>query len=131
MLVNTIWETYDEKCKSLVREGSIRFAGVINLKGKLVAGGFKEGLLAYEQDKTRLEKFIKFVHLTSSRKEFDDTLGSINYLAARRNNIVLISFPFPMTGMTLLVSAEIDIDIERLASHVVDVFSKDYARLGN
>lgn len=125
------YPAYDEKCRLLASEDKVRFAGVLDKYGQLVAGGFKEGLVPLESDKQRLYDFTRFVSEVSLRKELDRDLGPINYLAARRDKIILISFPFPLANMTLLISADKTMDIERLASHVVDVFSRDQARIGD
>jgi len=65
---------------------------------------------------------MRFVSKMSLRKEYDDSLGPINYLVARRDKAVLISFPFPLSGILLLVSAEPTVDIENLASKVIKIF---------
>ncbi len=116
-------QIYDEKCKKLLDETEIRFAGIINEYGKLISGGFKEGLTPLEDDETKLQSFMEFVSKVSIRKEFDESLGPINYLAARRDKAVLVSFPFPVSKILLLISAEPTADIENLATKVVDIFT--------
>ena len=119
---------YEEECKKLVKEEKIRFAGIIDKDGTVVAGGFKMGIIPLEKNMFRLEEFMEFVSEISQRKAFDDSLGSINYLASRRDKIILISFPLPLTELTLLISADCTLNIERLASHVVDVFDSEQSR---
>ena len=114
---------YESKCKNLTREKNVRFAGIIDEKGKLVAGGFKEGLEPLEGSESKLHDFMEFVSRVTLRKEFDKTLGPINYLAARRDKLVLVSFPFPISNFVLLISAEPTVDIEKLANTVVQIFS--------
>jgi len=116
-------QIYDEKCKKLLDEKEIRFAGIINEFGKLISGGFKEGLTPLEDNETKLQSFMEFVSKVSIRKEFDESLGPINYLAARRDKAVLVSFPFPVSKILLLISAEPTADIENLAAKVVDIFT--------
>ena len=116
-------QMYDEKCQRLLDEAEIRFSGIINEEGKLVSGGFKKGITPLEEDETRLKSFMEFVSKVSIRKEYDQSLGPINYLAARRDKAVLVSFPFPISKVVLLVSAEPSVDIEKLATRVVDIFS--------
>ncbi len=118
------FQLYDEKCKTLLKEPEIRFAGIINKEGKLVLGGFKEGITPYENDETKLQAFYNFVSKASIRKEFDESLGPINYIAARRDKAVLVSFPFPISQILLLISAEPNINIESLAKKVVKIFTK-------
>ena len=117
------FQLYDEKCKILLKEPEIRFAGIVNIYGNLVLGGFKEGLTPYENDETKLQAFYNFVSKASIRKEFDESLGPINYIAARRDKAVLISFPFPLSKILLLISAEPNVNIEDLAKKVVEIFT--------
>ncbi|QUC65198.1 hypothetical protein NsoK4_02795 [Nitrosopumilus sp. K4] len=120
---DTKFKLYDEKCDQLLDEPEIRFAGIIDKDGKLVSGGFKKGLTPYEGDETRLQSFLEFVSKASIRKEYDESLGPINYLAARRDKAVLVSFPFPITQILLLISAEPTANIENLAKKVVEIFT--------
>ena len=114
---------YEEKCHKLLAEPDIRFAGIVDKDGQLTSGGFKEGLTPHEGDETRLQSFLEFVSKASIRKEYDESLGPINYLAARRDKAVLVSFPFPITKILLLISAEPTANIEGLAKKVVDIFT--------
>ncbi len=114
---------YDEKCTRLLDEEEIRFAGMINEHGELISGGFKVGLTPLERDESKLKSFMEFVSKVSIRKEYDQSLGPINYLAARRDKAVLISFPFPISRIVLLISAEPSVNIEDLAIKVVEIFS--------
>ena len=120
---NNISSLFREKCFELLEEPEIRFSGIVDKDGNLVAGGFKEGLTPYEGDETKLQSFFDFVSKASIRKEFDESLGPINYLAARRDKAVLVSFPFPVSHILLLISAEPTVNIENLAKKVVEIFS--------
>ncbi len=66
---------------------------------------------------------MEFVSKVSIRKDYDQTLGPINYLAARRDKAVLVSFPFPVSKILLLISAEPTVNIENLATKVVGIFT--------
>ncbi|PBO86137.1 MAG: hypothetical protein COA77_01005 [Thaumarchaeota archaeon] len=114
---------YDKKCDQLLAESEIRFAGIVDKGGKLVAGGFKQGITPHEGDETRLQSFLEFVSKATIRTEYDESLGPINYLAARRDKAVLVSFPFPITQVLLLISAEPSANIENLAKKVVEIFT--------
>ncbi len=117
------FELYDKKCDQLLVEPEIRFAGIVDKAGQLIAGGFKQDLVPHEGDETRLQSFFEFVSKASIRKEYDESLGPINYLAARRDKAVLVSFPFPITQILLLISAEPSANIENLAKKVVEIFT--------
>ena len=117
------YDIYDNKCQKMLDEDEIRFAGIINEDGKLVSGGFKKGITPLENDEAKLKSFMEFVSKVTIRKEYDESLGPINYLAARRDKAVLVSFPFPVSKFVLLISANPSVDIEQLAKKVVDIFS--------
>ncbi len=119
----TDYEIYENKCQKMLDEDEIRFAGIINENGNLVSGGFKKGITPLETDEARLKSFMEFVSKVTIRKEYDESLGPINYLAARRDKAVLVSFPFPLSRFVLLISANPSVDIEQLATKVVDIFS--------
>ena len=117
------YQVYDSKCQKMLEEEEIRFAGIINEEGNLVSGGFKKEIVPLEDDKAKLKSFMEFVSKVSIRKEYDQSLGPINYLAARRDKAVLVSFPFPVSKFVLFISANPSVDIEKLATKVVDIFS--------
>jgi len=119
----TNYEIYENKCQKMLDEDEIRFAGIINEDGKLVSGGFKKDITPLENDEAKLKSFMEFVSKVTIRKEYDESLGPINYLAARRDKAVLVSFPFPVSKFVLLISANPSVDIEQLATRVVDIFS--------
>jgi hypothetical protein len=123
MTKEMINQIYDDKCERLLQEDEVRFAGIINDQGTLISGGFKKGLIPLEGDETKLKSFMEFVSKISIRTEFDESLGPINYLAARRDKAVLVSFPFPVSKIVLLISANPSVEIEKLAKKVVDIFS--------
>ena len=117
------YKMYEEKCNKILAEDDIRFAGIVDVDGRLVAGGQREGVPPLEDSESKLQSFIEFVSKVSIRKDYDDSLGPINYLAARRDKLVLVSFPFPISKILLLVTAEPTANIENLAKNVVDIFT--------
>ena len=123
MTKEMINQIYDDKCERLLQEDEVRFAGIISEQGTLISGGFKKGLTPLEGDETKLKSFMEFISKISIRTEFDQSLGPINYLAARRDKAVLVSFPFPVSKIVLLISANPSADIEELAKKVVNIFS--------
>lgn len=116
---------YEQKCNRLLQEKDIRFAGIVDETGSLISGGFKKDLVPLEGDESKLKSFMEFVSRVSIQKEYDSSLGPINYLAARRDKVVLISFPFPVSKILLLVSANPSVDIEAISKKIVEIFSED------
>jgi hypothetical protein len=110
---------FDQKCSLLLQEDEIRFAGLINSMGRLVAGGFKEGITPIEDEAERQKMYMELALRVSMRKDFDYSLGSVKYTASRREKAVMMSFP--INSNVMLVSAEPTIDIDKLANKIMKI----------
>ena len=119
-------ETFEPRCIEVQYHGGVRFAAIIDKDGNKIAGGFTEGVSPYEGDENNLHDFYKFAGDISLRTDhLSDSLGHLNYIASRRDKVILISFPFPISSNILLISAEPGLDIENLALDVVKIFSSE------
>ena len=108
---------FDQKCNRILQEPEIRFAGVINGMGRLVAGGFKEGIRPLEDDAERQKMYMELALRVSMRKDFDYSLGPVKYSASRRKKVVMMSFP--MGSNILLISAEPGSHIDETAKKIM------------
>lgn len=107
---------YEEKCQSLLKEPEIRFAGLINHMGHLVAGGMKKGMSPLEDEADMRKLYMELILRVSTRKEFDYSLGPVEYSASRREKAVMISFP--IGNKVMLVSTETDVNIDETAKKI-------------
>lgn len=107
---------FEQKCQNLLKESDIRFAGLINPMGHLVAGGMKKGLKALEDDADMRKLYMELILRVSTRQEFDLTLGIVDYSASRREKAVLLSFP--IGNKVLLISADANVNIDETAKKV-------------
>ncbi len=114
--VNEYW-IFEQKCKKLLQDDEIRFAGIINRMGRLVAGGFKDGVAPLEDEEDRRKMYMELILRVSMRSEFDYSLGKVKYTASRREKAVVMSFP--LDNNVLLVSAEPDIVIDKMANKIL------------
>ena len=110
---------HQQKCEILLQEPEIRFAGVIDSMGHLVAGGMKKGLTPLEAQEDRRKMFMELILRVTTRQEFDSTMGQVKYTASRREKIVVMSFPLEKD--VFLVSAKPDVDIEKTAKKVMNL----------
>ena len=79
-------------CDSIFALNSnIRFVGVIDRMGKLVAGGMREGIRSMEEDSAKL--YLEFAFRSEMRKDFDAEFGKTIYSFSERQKIKLASFP--------------------------------------
>ena len=107
---------YEEKCQSLLKEPEIRFAALINHMGNLVAGGMKQGMKPLEDEADMRKLYMELILRVSTRKEFDYSLGPVEYSASRREKAVVLSFP--IGNKVLLVSAETNVNIDETAKKI-------------
>ena len=117
-------ELFDAPCREIQNELGVRFAAIIDHNGKKIAGGFKEGIIPLEGDEQRLQDFFKIVvDLSLKTTDFSNSLRALNYISLRKDKVILIIFPFPITEKILLISAEPNVETEKLASKIVNIFS--------
>ncbi len=107
---------FEEKCQSLLKEPEIRFAGLINHMGHLVAGGMKKGMSPLEDEADMRKLYMELILRVSTRKEFDYSLGPVEYSDSRREKAVMLSFP--IGNKVMLVSAETDVNIDETAKKI-------------
>ncbi len=106
---------YDYICNQMCQIKGIRFAAIINTKGKKIAGGFSSNIIPLENDKQKMEMLFMEVALDlSMRKEFDDSLGNINAIVSYRNKTNIITIPHEDNLM--LISSEPELDPNKVIS---------------
>ena len=116
------FDTYEKKCNDILNEPEVRFAGLLNEQGELLAGGYKEGLqpkLTPEQHEFVCKELASRI---AKRKKFDTELGRVKYSASRREHVVIMSFP--IDHKVIMIVAESNVNIDRLAYKII-------AKLGN
>jgi len=117
-------EKYQKQCKKLLSEPEIRFAGIISEMGKLIAGGFKKGIIPLEDDPGRQKLYMEVALRVATRREFDSSMGRVKYSASRREKVVVLSFP--LKNCILLVVAEPNENIDRLAYRIIQKLDQQW-----
>ena len=112
-------KTDQQKCTSILDLPEIRFAGFLDYMGNLIEGDFKPGLSPLKDDNERKKMFIEAVLRIRTRQDFDDNLGSVEYAAARRKNVVTMTIPF--VDKVLFISADPTVDIDQTARKILDL----------
>jgi len=95
----------------------IRFVGVINLRGRLVAGGMKEGIESLENPKDDEMLYMELALRIRMRKEFDKQLGKVKFALALREKALAMSFPIDEEDV-LYVVAEKNADFCKLSEEI-------------
>ncbi len=110
-------EEIKNNIKDILLEPEIRFCGLIDSSGELIAGDMKKGIIPFENDKRRRQMFQELAHRVANRKGFDANLGRVKYSSSRREKVVMMSFP--IGRYIILVIAEPSVNIDRLAWKII------------
>jgi hypothetical protein len=97
----------------------IRFVGVINERGRLVAGGMKENVVPLENEKDDEMLYMELALRVKMRKEFDKQLGHVNFAMASRERALAMSFL--INDDILYVVSEPDADYGGLPKKILQI----------
>jgi hypothetical protein len=114
-------ESLEKSCKKILNLPNIRFVGVLNKMGNKIAGGFSEGVSSYLPDKDSRSMYVQLSLEYLMRKDFDDGLGPIDYIASRRGKVTMISIP--TREYLVLISAQRDVNVEEIIKQVNNAFT--------
>ena len=110
----------DQACKKLLVQEKIQHVGVINPLGRLIAGGFKNGL-----DSLILNEKVRMTYMQiqldfNMRQDLNEILGPIDYIASRRTKQLIITVP--IVENLVLVIAEPDADDKKIIKLAEELF---------
>ena len=114
-------QALEEACKKILEIPKIRFVGVLDKMGNRIAGGFKEGITSYLEDKENRMMYVQLTLEYLMRRDFDEGLGPIDYIASRRGKVTMISIP--TKEYLILISAQRDINVEDTIRQVNSAFT--------
>lgn len=115
---------YDQKCKKILEEYSIRFAVMIDESGTIIAGGLKQGI-SMKLNSEQLNNILKEVAARiSKRKKHDRELGRVKYSASRREDVVIMSFPIYQNAIVIV--AESNINIDKIAWKIITILGEQW-----
>jgi hypothetical protein len=110
-------------CRSIMEmDPGIRFVGLINEKGHLVAGGMTEGKQPLEDTKKDEMLYLELALRVRMRQEFDAELGSVKFAMSYREKVIVMSFP--MGKEILLVSSEKTLDFGKFPFSVLKIIEQ-------
>jgi hypothetical protein len=125
-------QVLENLCTKLSNEPKIRFCGVINSMGKIVAGGFKDDIKPLDSEDQRRMLYMQSTLELSMKGEFDENLGIINYITTYRDNVVLINMPMKRYNHLVLISAERNANVEQIVKNTISLFeSNNVFEIGN
>ena len=114
---------YENICELAKKtDSNIRFAGVINSKGRLIAGGMVPSKKRLGDRKGDEMLYMELALRVKMRSEFDDDLGKVKFSMSFREKLIVMSFP--MKNDILMVSMERKTLFEKIAFKILKYIEK-------
>ena len=114
---------YENICTLVQKiDSKIRFAGVINSKGRLIAGGMAASKTRLGDRKRDEMLYMELALRVKMRSEFDDDLGKVKFSMSFREKLIVMSFP--MKNDILMVSMERKTQFEKIAFSILKLIEK-------
>ena len=114
---------YENLCTLVQKiDSKIRFAGVINSKGRLIAGGMVSSKKRLGDRKRDEMLYMELALRVKMRREFDDDLGKVRFSMSFREKLIVMSFP--MEDDVLMVSMERKTKFEQIAFSILKHIEK-------
>ena len=90
-------------CNLILSHSGVKFVGVINYLGNLIAGGFKKGTTPLGDENTRRMMYMQLRLDLSMRQEYDELFGPVDYVISKRGKITKISMPVNKHMIILII----------------------------
>ena len=114
---------YENMCTLIQKiDSKIRFVGMINSKGRLIAGGMVPSKTRLGDRKRDEMLYMELALRVKMRREFDDDLGEVKFSMSFREKLIVMSFP--MKDDVLMVSMERKTQFEQIAFSILKLTEK-------
>ena len=114
---------YENLCELAKKtDSNIRFAGIINSRGRLIAGGMIPSKKRLGDRKGDEMLYMELALRVKMRSEFDDDLGKVKFSMSFREKLIVMSFP--VENDVLMVSMESKTKFEQIAFSILKLTEK-------
>ena len=114
---------YENLCTLVQKiDSKVRFAGVINSKGRLIAGGMVSSKKRLGDRKRDEMLYMELALRVKMRREFDDDLGKVKFSMSFREKLIVMSFP--IENDVLMVSMERKTQFEKISFKILKLIEK-------
>jgi hypothetical protein len=81
-------------CDTIIKlDRSIRFVGVVNNRGEVIEGGFKQGIEPLLNGTDEQQMYIHSLSNLTVLQSFSDRLGMVRYSLTEHEKVTLMTFP--------------------------------------
>jgi len=114
---------YESLCMLVQKiDSKVRFAGVVNSKGRLIAGGMAPSKKRLGDRKRDEMLYMELALRVKMRREFDDDLGKVKFSMSFREKLIVMSFP--IENDVLMVSMERKTQFEKISFKILKLIEK-------
>ena len=93
ILTKSVIEELENNCDKILKDKDVKFFGVVNNLGNLVAGRFQDGIKPIGTNNTRKMMYMQLKLDLNMRKDYDDLYGPVQYVISKRRDAEKISIP--------------------------------------
>lgn len=111
--------TYDALNQILESDSSIRFAGFVDGKGRLVVHGYRSGIVPLLSPDEAETSMVQAVMKTGTREAFEEKLGKMQYALTIYQRVKRVAVPLSEDSLFLLISIEASCDHEKVMQEKV------------
>lgn len=115
-------KSLETSCNELSKLDEVRHVSVINKLGNIVAGGTKKGVVPMINEQKVRMVYMQLQLDYQMRKELDEILGPIDYIASRRKKLVMITVP--VQNYLVLITANPDADDKKIIKNAEKLFDE-------
>ena len=113
----------DELCTKIAKiDPKIRFSGLINHRGRLIAGGMVTKVQSLEDEKKDEMLYMELALRVKMRQEFDADFGHLHFSLSYLEKLIVMSFP--MGKDVLLVSMDKRKSFDEIPFKIVKLVQK-------
>jgi hypothetical protein len=115
---------YSDFCEKIIAlDDKIRFVGIVNKSGEVIAGGFQKGVEPLLEGEDEQELYVHSLSNMAVLNNFTDRLGKVCYHIAKHDKVSLMTFP--VSDEILCLSASSKADIDKIRDRILNMIEND------
>ena len=107
-------------CNRIIKlDRSIRFVGIVNNRGEVIEGGFKQGIEPLLNGTDEQQMYTHSLSNLTVLQSYSDRLGKVRYSLSEHDKVTLLTFP--LGNAVLCISTRPKADINKIRNKVMKV----------
>src|ERR687897_834996 len=107
-------------CDRIIKlDRSIRFVGIVNNRGEVIEGGFKQGIEPLLNGTDEQQMYIHSLSNLTMLQSYNDRLGEVRYSLTEHEKVTLMTFP--LGDGILCLSAMPKANMDKIRDKIVKV----------